>query len=233
MSNKTRAELEQIFINGAKPTEDDFHDWMDSYVHKDDPIDTAPTSGSNYYIQNQYDAPQAADFKVNQGNVNTFSAHWTGGVRLNYNGYAFYCSTGGNLGGVLYADAANVGCIVNLSTDYSYGDIYQGNLTGMRNGETHSNAVFAANMTATQSDVPYYNGYYGLKVIGNVVNQRAYGVYVDMQASDSSANLYAILVNNGKVVLKNLPVYDDNTQASSLEADQMYRTSNGDLKIKY
>ena len=238
MPNKTREELEQIFINGAKPTENDFHDWMESYLHKNDTIDVAPSSGSYNYIQNQVSNQQDARFNVIDGHAHqfvadTFYAHWTGGVRLNSNGYALYSSTGGNLDGVLYAEAASTGCIVNLSTTYSEGDIYQGNLGSLFNGDGRNNSVFAANMSTTTSENGNGNRYYGLKVAANVVNQCAYGVYVDMQASDSSANLYAILVNNGKVVLKNLPVYEDNTQASSLEAGQLYRTSNGILMIKY
>lgn len=33
---KTREELKETFVTGAKPTQQDFHDWLDAYVHKND-----------------------------------------------------------------------------------------------------------------------------------------------------------------------------------------------------
>lgn len=33
---KSKAELKEIFVSGAKPLAQDFHDWMDSYMHKED-----------------------------------------------------------------------------------------------------------------------------------------------------------------------------------------------------
>ena len=33
---KSKAELKEIFVSGAKPQAQDFHDWMDSYMHKED-----------------------------------------------------------------------------------------------------------------------------------------------------------------------------------------------------
>jgi len=56
MSNKTREELKQIFVNGAKPTEDNFHDWMDSYVHTSDATPNA--------ISNQISTPQIANYWI-------------------------------------------------------------------------------------------------------------------------------------------------------------------------
>ena len=33
---KSKAELKEIFVSGAKPQAQDFHDWMDSYMHKEE-----------------------------------------------------------------------------------------------------------------------------------------------------------------------------------------------------
>src|SRR5689334_934866 len=38
MANKTREELQAIFVTGAKPTQTDFNDWLDSYVHQTDEV---------------------------------------------------------------------------------------------------------------------------------------------------------------------------------------------------
>src|SRR4051794_24567312 len=38
MANKTREDLKNIFITAAKPTQANFHDWLDNYVHQADQV---------------------------------------------------------------------------------------------------------------------------------------------------------------------------------------------------
>lgn len=45
MAQKTRAALKAFFETGDKPTQQQFSDWLDSYVHKDDSISADKVAG--------------------------------------------------------------------------------------------------------------------------------------------------------------------------------------------
>ena len=45
MAQKTKAVLKAFFETGDKPTQQQFSDWLDSYVHKDDSISVDKVAG--------------------------------------------------------------------------------------------------------------------------------------------------------------------------------------------
>lgn len=65
MSTKPRDELKQIFVNGAKPTETDFHDWLDSYQQVGENVAATNITGlSEQAMQNQTGDYQNASYRI-------------------------------------------------------------------------------------------------------------------------------------------------------------------------
>lgn len=64
MSKKSRAALKGRFKYGMCPTESDYSDWMDSFVHKDDPADE---SESTQEVYNVGAVPRGTRRKVSHG----------------------------------------------------------------------------------------------------------------------------------------------------------------------
>jgi len=86
MSNKTREELKDIFITGAKPKEIDFHDWLDNFMHRSDAPDLSTA------IRAQAIEPQQANFWVKNTYIpNTVSLKFDGaGLRMVQDPGTFY-----------------------------------------------------------------------------------------------------------------------------------------------
>lgn len=63
MSRKNREQLKERFRRGAYPTEGDFSDLMDSYVHQSDRIEISQVSGLSEALNNKYDGGVGADLE--------------------------------------------------------------------------------------------------------------------------------------------------------------------------
>lgn len=50
MAKKTLEVLKQFFLSGKKPSQEQFEDTLDSFVHKDDPINSVPYTGANQHV---------------------------------------------------------------------------------------------------------------------------------------------------------------------------------------
>lgn len=55
MAMKSRTELKQTFVTGAKPAQQDFTDWLDSFRHTDDPQDNISLENKGIFFPLQID----------------------------------------------------------------------------------------------------------------------------------------------------------------------------------
>ncbi|WP_124981005.1 hypothetical protein [Nonlabens xiamenensis] len=98
MAKKTKQELKDTFINGYKPTENDFEDLFDSFLHQDEDLSTkVPTvpsyldfSGRFYLHPDKRWVSHLAYY--GQATVNNYQSHGTGaspGILWNHIGFGY------------------------------------------------------------------------------------------------------------------------------------------------
>lgn len=232
MATKTRSALQQIFVTGAKPIQQNFTDWLDSYRHVADlsvPVlsnyPEAPEDGDMWYnaAQNQFQCMRQGDIRnflteadavLNQNGNATISGNYTGacfvtsGAEYNgvyYTGYGYSYGQGGNLITNTYAGVSQlfrIDQIPKFSIDNNGAAVY---------GRIYL-APLAAEITSDAGT-------------GNLL----FNATLNRFRGRIDSNYYTFMMEGLPVNITNIEEYTDNTaaRAAGLPPGRVYRT--GDI----